>query len=139
MQSKATPVQGTCTLLHAFRADCVSVEALMGGQGHAGKDATEDFEYYGHSDKAREQMAAFLVGEYEVRCRPMLSTQAGRPRSASSRRFLECMSDDGSLLSSRTPACRPALIASLSCPVGLVIVGAKAASQLSKPCVLPGC
>lgn len=35
-----------------------------------GKDATEDFEYYGHSDKAREQMAAFLVGDYEVRHTP---------------------------------------------------------------------
>lgn len=33
----------------------------------AGKDATEDFEYYGHSDKAREQMKPFLVGTFEVR------------------------------------------------------------------------
>lgn len=32
-----------------------------------GKDATEDFEYYGHSDKAREHMKEFLVGDYEVR------------------------------------------------------------------------
>ena len=33
-----------------------------------GKDATEDFEYYGHSDKAREHMKTFEVGEFEVRC-----------------------------------------------------------------------
>lgn len=33
----------------------------------AGKDATEDFEYYGHSNKAREQMGKFLVGDFEVR------------------------------------------------------------------------
>eukprot|EP00892_Ulva_mutabilis_P002035 jgi/Ulvmu1/11832/UM080_0043.1 len=32
---------------------------------HAGKDATEDFEYYGHSDKAREHMKEFEVGDYE--------------------------------------------------------------------------
>lgn len=32
----------------------------------AGKDATEEFEYFGHSDKAREQMAEFLVGRFEV-------------------------------------------------------------------------
>jgi hypothetical protein len=32
----------------------------------AGKDATEEFEYYGHSNKAREQMKEFEVGSYEV-------------------------------------------------------------------------
>jgi hypothetical protein len=31
-----------------------------------GKDATEEFEYYGHSNKAREHMQEFEVGSYEV-------------------------------------------------------------------------
>lgn len=34
----------------------------------AGKDATEEFEYYGHSNKAREHMQQFEVGAYEVCC-----------------------------------------------------------------------
>lgn len=34
---------------------------------HAGKDATQDFEEIGHSNSAKEQLAKYLIGEYEVR------------------------------------------------------------------------
>lgn len=33
----------------------------------AGKDATEDFEEIGHSNNARELLAKYEIGEYEVR------------------------------------------------------------------------
>lgn len=35
--------------------------------GLAGKDATEDFEEIGHSNSAKEMLAKYVIGSYEVR------------------------------------------------------------------------
>ena len=35
--------------------------------GLAGKDASEDFEEIGHSNSAKEMLAKYVIGSYEVR------------------------------------------------------------------------
>jgi cytochrome b involved in lipid metabolism len=44
----------------------------------AGKDATEDFEEIGHSNNARELLAKYEIGEYEVRIGNAGTWRAGK-------------------------------------------------------------
>lgn len=60
---------GKCTLLYALGCLCRSRNALLFTLETycAGKDATEDFEEIGHSNSAKEMLAKYVVGKYEVR------------------------------------------------------------------------
>ena len=49
--------------------------------GLAGKDATEDFEEIGHSNSAKEMLAKYIIGSYEVRAGLRGGCLAGQGKS----------------------------------------------------------